>query len=290
MTKIACIGLGIMGAGMARNLLEAGYDLAVYNRTVAKAQPLVRAGATLATTPREAAMEADVIITIVGDDDSSRKVWLGEDGVLAGRPNPNALAIESTTVSLGWVRELHHTVTRAGLRFIDCPVTGGRRGAESGTLTLLVGAEADTLDAARPILESYSQEIIHFGPPETGTAYKLVVNLMGSVQMAALAEGLLLAEKAGLDMERVVEGLTSGAVASPLVKGWAARTTQREYDEVNFSAKWMHKDADYGLKMAREVGQPMPLSAVSPQLYQLAINQGLGEKNFSAIAEALRGD
>lgn len=288
MTKIAFIGLGIMGAGMAHNLLNAGYQLTVYNRTVAKAQPLIQAGATLATTPREAAMEADVIITIVGDDDSSRQVWLGEDGVLAGQPKPNAIAIESTTISLAWAQTLHHTLSQAGLRFIDCPVTGGRRGAESGKLTLLIGADDETLAEANPVLEAFSQRIIHFGPPGMGTAYKMVVNLMGSVQMVALAEGLLMAEKAGLDMERVIEGLTSGAVASPLVKGWAEPTTRRAYDEVNFALKWMHKDAAYALKMAHEVGQAMPLSAISPQLYQLAINQGWGDKNFSAVAEALR--
>lgn len=288
MTRIAFIGTGIMGAGMARNLLRAGHDLTIYNRTAAKAQPLVQAGARLAPTPRQAVAGAEVIIAIVGDDQSSREVWLGEAGVLAGQPRPKAIAIESTTLSLGWVQELQRRVTAAGLRFIDCPVTGGREGAENGALTLLVGAEAETLAEVRPVLDTYSQQIIHFGPPGAGTAYKLVVNLMGAVHAVALAEGILLAEKAGLDMAKVVEGLTSGAVASPLVKAFAGRMVNNDHDEVHFSARWMHKDAAYALKMAMELGQGLPMSAVATQLYQMAVSQGLGQKNVSVVIEALR--
>ena len=286
--RIAFLGTGIMGSGMAHYLLKAGYPVTVYNRTVAKTQPLVEAGAFRAETPREAVAEADVIIVIVGDDDSSRQIWLGEEGVLAGNPKPNAIAIESTTLSLGWVRELHQILTVRGLRFIDSPVTGGKSGAENGTLTLLVGAEESALAAARPVMEVYSQELIHFGQPGAGTAYKLMVNLMVAVQATALAEGLLLAEKSGLDMIQVVQGLSSGAVASPLVKAYAGRMIDGEHDQVNFAARWMHKDAAYALKLAAEMGQAMPTSAVAVQLFQLALSQGLADKNLSAVIESLR--
>ena len=221
--KIAFLGTGIMGSGMAHNLLQAGYEITVYNRTAAKAEPLVKAGASRAATPRAAVDGADLIIAIVGDDAASRQIWLGDDGVLAGSPKPNAIAIESTTLSLAWVEELHQILADRGLRFIDSPVTGGRSGAENGTLTLLVGAEQATLADGRPVMEAYSQKIIHFGPPGAGTAYKLVVNLMVAVQAAALAEGVLLAEKAGLDLTQVAGTLASGAVASPLVKAYAGR-------------------------------------------------------------------
>jgi 3-hydroxyisobutyrate dehydrogenase len=287
MTQIAFIGTGIMGAGMAHNLLEAGHSLTVWNRTAAKAQPLVEAGARWANSPAEAAAEVDVIISIVGDDEASREVWLGAAGVLSGQPKSNAIAIESTTISLGWVQELHQTLTRAGLRFIDCPVTGGRMGAEEGTLTLLVGAEAEVLAAAQPVLDAYSQSILHFGPPGTGTVYKLVANLMGAVHAVALAEGVLMAKKAGLNMERVVEGLTSGAVASPLVKAFAELMANGEHDSVHFSARWMHKDAAYAVKMANELGQAIPMSAVATQIYQMALSRGLGEKNVSVVVDAL---
>jgi 3-hydroxyisobutyrate dehydrogenase len=288
MTNIAFIGTGIMGAGMARNLLKAGYNVTVWNRTGAKTAPLVEAGAKRAGTPAEAATGADFIISIVGEDNASREVWFGPNGVLAGQPNANAFAIECTTISLGWAHELHRIVTEAGLRFIDCPVTGGRGGAEDGTLTLLIGADDDVLAEARPVLDAISQYIIHFGPPGTGTAYKLLYNLMGSVHVAALAEGLLLAEKAGLNLEKVAEGLTSGFVASPGVKAFVERMISNEHDQVNFSAHWMHKDASYAVNMAKELGQTIPLSAMSPQLYQMALSKGLGDKNLSVVIEALR--
>ena len=189
MTKIAFIGTGIMGSGMARNLLKAGYSITIYNRTIAKAQPLVEAGASGAISPAEAVAGADIIIVIVGDDRSSQEIWLGENGVLAGTPNHNAIAIESTTLSLEWAQELHQTLRSYNLRFIDSPVTGGRAGAENGTLTLLVGADGETLAEARPIMETYSQEIIHFGQVGAGTTYKLIVNLMVAAQATALEIG-----------------------------------------------------------------------------------------------------
>lgn len=288
MTKIAFIGTGIMGSGMAHNLLNAGYRVTVYNRTMAKTQPLVDAGAAGAATAREAVADADVVIVIVGDDHSSREIWLGENGVLAGSPKQNAIAIESTTLSLEWVRELHQILNASEVRFVDSPVTGGRKGAESGTLTLLVGAEEKTLIEARPVMEAYSQEIIHFGQPGAGTAYKLIVNLIVAAQATALAEGLLLAEKSGLDMAQVIRGLTSGAVASRVVKAYAESMVKGDHSRVNFSARWLHKDTTYALKLATELGQAIPMSAVAVQIYQMAAAKGLADKNASAVIEALR--
>lgn len=288
MTKIAFLGLGLMGRGMAHNLLQAGFEVTVWNRTAAKAQPLVEAGAQQAETPAAAATGADVIISIVGEDDSSRVVWAGPQGVLAGQLKPGALAIECTTISLEWVKTLHLLLSEAGLRFIDCPVTGGRGGAENGTLTLLVGAEAEVLAAAKPVFDAISERIIHFGPPGAGTAFKLLYNMLGAAMLVGLAEAIALAEKANLSMERVIEGLTSGFTASPGVKAFAQRMVDHDHDYVNFTAHWMHKDASYAIKMAADLGQAMPMSAVATQIYQLALSRGLGDKNLSVVVEALR--
>jgi 3-hydroxyisobutyrate dehydrogenase len=289
MANVAFIGTGGMGQGMAFNLLKAGHDLTVCNRTVTKTRPLTDAGATLALTPRQAATNAQVIISMVGDDTASRGVWLGSDGVLAGQPKPGTLAIESTTLSLGWVRELEGVLTAAGMRFIDSPVTGGRQRAEEGTLTLLVGADEADLARARPVMETYSQAIVHLGPPGYGTAYKLVVNLMVGAQTVALAEGLLLAERVGLDMRQVVQGLTTGAVASPIVKAYAEKMVRGDHDPVtNFMARWMYKDMLYALRLAADAGQPMPTSAVAAQAFQMAQARGLIDKNVTAVIEALR--
>lgn len=138
--KIAFIGTGGMGSGIARNLLASGYPLTVCNRTTTKTQPLIDAGAALARTPRQAAANANVIISMVGNDQDSKDVWIGPNGVLSGNPKPNALAIESSTLSYGWIQQLESRLTPEGLCFIDSPVTGGRDGAETGKLTLLVGA------------------------------------------------------------------------------------------------------------------------------------------------------
>jgi 3-hydroxyisobutyrate dehydrogenase len=287
--RIAFIGTGGMGQGMARCLLAAGYDLVVCNRTAARAQPLVDAGAELALTPCQAAAGADVFISMVGDDGDSRAVWLGADGVLAGQPNENAIAIESSTLSPGWVRELAEVLKTGGLAYIDSPVTGGRGGAEQGTLTLLVGAEESDLARAWLVMDAYSQRIVHFGPVGAGTAYKLVVNLMVGVQAVALAEGLLLAERSGLDMDQVIGALTSGAVASPVVKAYAQKMAGGDHDEVaNFLARWMHKDMTYGVRLAFEVEQPVPTSAVATQVYQTLLARGLADKNVTAVIEALR--
>lgn len=289
MARVALIGTGGMGLGMARRLLRAGYHLTVCNRTPDKARPLVEAGAALARTPALAAAGAEVILSMVGDDGDSQRVWLGPDGVLAGGPKAGTLAIESTTLSLGWVRELDRILTGAGLRFIDSPVTGGRQGAEEGTLTLLVGAHETDLALARPVLEAYGQNITHFGPPGSGTAYKLVVNLMAGAQTVALAEGLLLAERCGLNMAQVVQALTTGAVASPIVKAYADKMVRGEHLPVtNFLARWMLKDMRYALALAAEKGQPVPASAEAARAFELALDQEIIDQNITAVIEAMR--
>ena len=286
---VSFIGLGGMGSGMARNLLEAGYDLVVYNRTEARCEPLVRAGARVATTPREAADEADFIISMVGDDRDSRAVWLGDDGVLAGRPRVGAIAIECSTLSPGWIRELDRACREAGLQFVDCPVTGGRAGAEAGTLTLLVGADERTLDKARPVLEAMSENMLYFGAAGKASAYKLVVNLMVGVQAAALAEALALAEKAGLEMDRVQEGLTSGAAASPVVKAYAARMVAGEHEEpIQFVSRWVHKDLVYAGQMAEGLGQITPTLTAATALFHQSLEQNGPQKNVTAVIETLR--
>lgn len=288
MARIAFLGTGVMGLEMAGNLLKAGHQLTVYNRTKAKTKPLVKAGAAHAETPAKAVNEAEFIISITGDDDASRSVWLGKDGVIDGAFNPKAIAIESATLSRQWVLELDQKLRDAGLRFIDCPVTGGPDGAQKKELTLLVGADSKTIAEAWPVLSAYAKRYILFGPVGSGTAYKILVNLMGAVQGAALAEGMAAAERAGLNLSTMVEALSSGAVASPHVKYLAERMAKGDHDRLYFSARWRHKDAAYGLKLAAELGIDMPCSAQAEKLYQKAIDQGLGDKNSSVIFELLR--
>jgi 3-hydroxyisobutyrate dehydrogenase len=288
MAKVAFLGTGVMGREMALRLIKAGHAVAVYNRTAERTRPLAAAGARAAATPAEAAAGAEIVISMVGDDAASRAVWLGPDGALAGLSIANALAVESATLSRAWVLDLAAAADRRGFDFLDCPVTGGPDGARDGRLTLLVGGAPATLDRAWPVLKAYAGRALHFGPVGAGTAYKTMVNLMGAVQAAALAEGLLTAERAGLDLKTVAEALASGAVASPLVKYLVERMTAGNHDDVYFAARWRLKDARYGLALAADVGQATPVSALATELFRLAVARGWGDKNSSVVIETLR--
>jgi 3-hydroxyisobutyrate dehydrogenase len=291
MQKVAFLGLGIMGSGMAENVLKAGFPLAVYNRTSAKAQSLVAQGARLAATPRDAAQGADVILSMVGDDDASRAVWLGDSdarsGALAGA-GPKAVLVECSTLSVAWVRELAQLAAQHGHGFLDAPVSGSKDAAASGTLRLMVGGDAATLEQVRPVLQTFGQDITYMGPSGSGAVMKLINNMMGAVHAAALAEGLVLAERAGLDMKTFVAQITSGAVSSPIVKGKTQRMVDRDFEDTHFSLRWMHKDATYALRIADELGSALPTVAVAREIYRMARNMGLGDADFSAVVEVLR--
>jgi len=284
MTKIAFLGLGHMGKGMALNLLEADHELTVWNRTPDKTIPLANAGAHTAPTPAHAVKGAEIIITILGDDRSSEQIWLGEDGILCGDMATDAIAIESTTVSRDWMMTLGQRCVDAGLRFLDCPVTGGPPGANAGSLTMLVGGETSTLSEATSVLDAYCKHIYHFGPVGAGTAYKLIVNTIGAVQAAAVAEGIAIAREAGLPLDMVAQALGTGSVASPMTTYIAPCMAQDQHDDVRFAAQWRSKDAHYGVNMAHSLGCATPVFDAATALFKSAIDEGLGPLNESVIA------
>jgi 3-hydroxyisobutyrate dehydrogenase len=289
MARIAFLGLGRMGQAMATRLLDAGHSLRVYNRTAAKAAPLVARGAELAETPKVAAEGAEAIFAMLGDDRASKEVWLGKAGVLAGRPAAGALAIECSTLSQGWVQKLAPAVVKRGLRYIDSPVTGLPNMAAAGELTLFVGAADDDLTAVRSLLAPICKEIIHFGPVGAGTSYKLIVNLMGAVQIAATAEALVAAERAGLKLDQVVDALAKGQAASPQVVRNSRLMLAAEHDRnVLFTGHLRLKDARYGVALARQLGVKARLGRAALQDYQQLIDRGFGDLNESKLIEALR--
>ena len=285
--NVALLGLGIMGAGMAHNLLEARFPLTVYTRTRAKAEPFAALGAQAAPTPRAAAEGADVVLSMVGDDGASRDTWLGDDGALTG-VRPGAVLVECSTLSREWVRELAGLAAARGVPLLDAPVTGSKKAAEEGTLGLFVGGDAAALALARPVLDAVSRRITHLGPSGAGATMALVNSLMGAAQTVALAEGLALAERAGLNMAQVVPLIINGAPGSPIVKGKAARMVARDYADTHFALRWMHKDATYALRAADEVGVPAPTLAAACEVFRLARNLGLDEADFAAVIEAIR--
>ena len=290
MSRIAFVGLGAMGRGMAGRLLAAGHDLVVFNRTPEKAAPLLAAGARSAATAREAATGADAVVVMVSDDEASRTVWTGADGVLAGEPAAGALAVECSTLSHDWVLELADVVRARGLRYVDSPVTGLPDAAAGGQLTLLVGADDDDLAAAEPLLAAMSAAVLHFGPVGTGTAYKLMINLMGAVQIAAAAEGMAFAERAGLDPELVAQAIASGQAASPQVVRNTRRMVAGDHEHpVVFSGHLRRKDADYGVRLAEKLGLEVPLGRAALTGLDRLVEAGLAAHNESSIIEVARG-
>jgi len=258
MPRVAFIGLGRMGHGMAGRYLDAGFAVAVWNRSRAKAEDLIARGAHWATSPEDAAIDADAVVTMVADDAASRAVWLGQDGA-AATMKAGTLAIECSTVSYHHALHLSHELHARGLIYIDCPVTGLPDAAASGKLTLLVGANAADLDKARPFLTPLSTTIRHFGEVGTGTVYKLINNLMGAIQIAGIAEGLAIAEQAGLDMKLVLEAIETGVAASPQVIRHSKRMAARSFGGATFTASLRHKDAAYAVALAESLLADAPV-------------------------------
>ena len=277
MTRIAFLGLGRMGLGMATRLVTQGHQVAVWNRSAEKARALLGLGARLARTPAEAATGAEVVFTMLADDPAARAVWLGPDGALAAM-GPGTTAIECSTLTRGLVLELAQKAQARGIRFIDSPVTGRPNVAALGQLTLLVGADPADLAAMRPLLAEISETIRHFGPVGTGTAYKLTINLMGAVQIAALAEGLVMAERLGLDRETVVAAIETSASASRQVVHHCRRMAERTFADPSFTTALRHKDAAYGADLAREVG-------TAPLLGQISVDWFAAAKAIDADAD-----
>src|SRR3984885_13116417 len=255
MTKVAFIGLGRMGHGMAGRYLDAGFELAVFNRSKAKAADLIARGARWASSPADG---ADAIVTMVADDEASRAVWLGRDGA-ASAAKACTLAIECSTVSYSHALDLARELRGRGLIYIDSPVTGLPDAAASGKLTLLVGAEPADLERARPFLAPLSTTVRHFGAVGTGTVYKLINNLMGAIQIAGLAEGLAIAEQAGLDMKLVLESIETGVAASPQVIRHSRRMVARNFAGATFTAALRQKDAAYAVALAESLLSDPPL-------------------------------
>src|ERR1700712_1283041 len=258
MKKVAFIGLGRMGHGMAGRYLDDGFTVAVWNRSKAKAEDLIARGARWATSPEDAAIDADAVVTMVADDEASRSVWLGKDGA-ATTMKAGTLAIECSTVSYSHALELARELRGRGLIYVDSPVTGLPDAAAAGKLTLLVGADPADLERARPYLVPLSSTIRHFGAVGTGTVYKLINNLMGAIQIAGIAEGLAIAEQAGLDMKLVLEAVETGVAASPQVIRHSKRMVARNFTGATFTAALRQKDAAYAVALAESLLAAPPI-------------------------------
>lgn len=285
-TKVAVLGLGIMGSGMARCLIEGGFDVAVWNRSRAKAEPLGAAGARVGDTPARAAEGADFVVAMLADDGASRTAWTGAEGALAAM-KPGAAAIESSTLTAAWVRELKLIAGARGIGLLDAPVTGSKAQANEGKLRFFVGGEAEVVARSQPVFDAMGTEVIHLGASGAGATLKLVNNFLCGVQVASLAEAIAMLERSGLDVPRAVDLLGAGAPGSPIVKMLAQRMLDRAY-EPNFLMPLMAKDLGYATAEFAAQGIALPSADAARARFEAAAGAGLADRDMSAVIEPLR--
>jgi len=284
--RIAFLGLGTMGSGMARRLLTHGFPVTVYNRNPERSKPFAAEGAQVAPTPRDAMVQAEVVISMVADDAASRNLWFGENGALTAL-SPKTVCIESSTVTVGWVKELAAAIQSRQSEFLDAPVTGSKAQAAAGELFFLVGGSESTLEKGRPVLSVMSTGIHHLGPVGSGATLKLINNFLSGVQIASLAEAVALMERTGLDREKALAVLVNGAPGSPMVKTVAARMSAADYTP-NFMLRLLAKDLGYAIAEGQKASLELTTGVAALKDFQKGIAAGYGEKDIAAVLEAVR--
>jgi 3-hydroxyisobutyrate dehydrogenase len=285
--KIGWIGTGVMGAPMAGHLVRAGHEVAVYNRTAAKADAWAgKHGGRVATTPAEAADGADAVLTCVGNDDDLAAVTLGADGAFAAMRG-GALFVDHTTVSAAIARRLAEEGGARGLMVLDAPVSGGQAGAESGKLSVMCGGSAEAFAAAAPVLGAYAARVVHVGAAGAGQQTKMVNQIAIAGVLGGLSEALRFAQASGLDLDAVFEAVSGGAAQSwQMVNRWGSMAEDRF--DFGFAIDWMRKDLGLAIDEARANGAALPVAALVDQFYAEVQAMGGGRQDTSALVRRLR--
>lgn len=283
MKKIGFIGLGTMGAPMAENLLKQGYQVTVFNRTAEKAQPLVQQGAALAATPKEAALAADTVITMVSDDASIAAVYEGDNGVLQG-VRPGSTVIDCSTISPALVQKLASDIARLGGQFLDAPVTGSSPAAHAGTLVFMVGGPAEALAEQRDIFETMGQKTLHMGPSGSGAVAKLAHNTIVGINNLALAEGFAIAAKSGLPADLFLELVQNGSAGSKQAELKGRKIIEHDFTN-QFSLSLMLKDLKLASSMTDGASIPAPMLNMAKSLFQAGQTEGYGDEDLSSVVK-----
>ena len=285
--NVGFIGLGIMGAPMALNLIKAGFRVTAYNRTPEKAAPIEKAGGRIAATPAAAANGADFVVSIVSDSAASEMVMTGKDGVLEA-VKPGAIIIDSATISPVVSRRLACHAAGRQASFLDAPVTGSKQGAEKGELTFMIGGERETLDRAMPVLSVLGKKHIYCGPNGAGLSAKLAQNTIQATMVEVFCEGFVLAAKAGVKPETMFEIIQSSLARAALTDFKAPFIFKGDFTPY-FPLKWMHKDLALAMDAAYAQGVPMPTAAAVKEVYAAARAQGKGDLDYAAVITYLEG-
>jgi 3-hydroxyisobutyrate dehydrogenase len=286
MTRVTFLGLGTMGAAMAANVAKAGFPLTVWNRTPGRASSLVEQGATEASSPADAATNADLIVICVSDTPDVEEVLFGPDGAAEGAKS-GSLVIDCSTIAPAATRDFAKRLADGGVAMVDAPVSGGSEGAQKATLTIFVGGDAGDVDRARPVLEAMGKTITHVGPIGSGQAVKAVNQVILAGAYLGVAEGVVLAMKSGLDLPQVVDALGGGAAQSWVLANRSARMIENDYP-LGFKVGLHRKDLGIALDLARELGAELPVSEFASQLEDKLIADGHADEDMSAVARAIR--
>jgi 3-hydroxyisobutyrate dehydrogenase len=284
--KVAFIGMGTMGTAMALNIIRAGHEVTVHNRSREKEEPLAKAGARRAGSPQDASQEADIIITCVSDTPDVEGVVLGENGVIHGAKT-GAIVVDMSTISPSATRRMAAQLAARGIRMLDAPVSGGSEGAQKGTLSIMVGGEAEAVAKAMPVLSAMGKSITHVGPSGAGQFTKAINQVIISGVYLAVAEGMTLGLKAGLDMEKVIQALAGGAAGSWVLNFRSANMIKNEYP-LGFRVSLHRKDLAIAMQAARELGVCLPATAIVEQIENGLIARGYGDEDMSAMARTIR--
>jgi len=276
---VGFIGLGIMGNPMAQNLIEAGYDLVVYNRTREKAEEL--GGAMVADSPKEVAESSDVIITMLPDSPQVDEVLAGEDGVLEG-VRDGALIVDMSTISPVVTEELSEKAREQGASMLDAPVSGGDVGAIEGTLSIMVGGSEEDFERARPLFEVMGDTVTHVGPVGTGQVVKAANQIVVALTIEAVSEALVLGSRGGVSPEKILEVLGGGLAGNKVMEVKREKLLDHSFDP-GFKVELHHKDLGIALAAGREYGVTLPVTAVVDQMLQDLITNGRGDRDHSAL-------
>ena len=286
MARLGFLGLGIMGLPMARNLLKAGHEVALWSNTAKKAQEVAKEGKGKAcATPREVAAASECVFYCVGDTAMSREVSLGVDGLIAGAAKGTVIADCSTIAPEASV-EIHDAFASKGVEFLDAPCTGSKPGAEGGTLTFMIGGDQAVFERVKPWFEPMGKLFFYCGGPGMGLNAKLTQNLVLANIMEAFNEGMVLATKAGVPPELMLEVLNNSAAKSGLISFKAPYILDRNFT-TNFSTKWMHKDIGMALDNGKRLGVPLPVTSLTLQMFQAAMSKGSAEDDFCSTIKVL---
>ncbi len=283
MAHVAVLGLGAMGSRMAQQLLTAGHKVSVYNRTPAAVAPLVVAGAIAAPSPRASVSEAEFVIAMVRDNAASQSIWLDPENGALGGLSENAVAIESSTLTVSWIQELAKHFQTKGIGFLDAPVAGSRPQAEMARLIYFVGGDISVMEKALPILKTLSTAVHYTGPTGSGAAVKLMVNALFGAQLAVIGELIGFMQRCGFDESKAVEILSSTPVCSPSAGAAAGAMIARNFTPM-FPIELVEKDLGYVLETAAANKANTPMTAIARHVFSEVIKQGYGDENITAVA------